>query len=124
MVSWHPNIVDIFSEHVSGPIVSAVSRRKVKFVNWMTMECCFVSINNSVVALEPHRAIIVRGREAKALSMKFLFTLHGSVEPDDGPHCDYHTVSILSVSNVKCCSATLTFARKKRKVHSVGGDEE
>ena len=56
--------------------------------------------------------------------VEFLFSLHGSVELDDALYGTRHTVSILSVGNVKRRSATLDFAREKWLLDAIGCDKQ
>jgi len=50
--------------------------------------------------------------------------LHSFVKLDNTLHSNCHAVSVLSVSDIKCCSTTLHFACEKQKVHSIGCDEK
>lgn len=68
--------------------------------------------------------MIVQDQKSEDFYIEFPLTLHGSVDLYNCLYGDCHTVSILSISNVKCCSATLDFACKKWKIHPVGCDKE
>jgi len=44
--------------------------------------------------------------------------VHQSEKLDDASNCQSHAVSILPISNVQCCGATLHFAREEWEVHT------
>jgi len=56
--------------------------------------------------------------------MQLLFPFDKSEELDDAPHRKSHTVSVLSVGDIKRCSTALYFASKEREVHPVRCDEK
>jgi len=66
----------------------------------------------------------MRDRKSEDFSINLLLTFHELEVLDDGPHCERYTVRILSVGDVESRSATLYFAREKRKVHIVRGHKE
>ncbi len=86
----------------------------------MSIECGFVFLDDGVMAVNPHRAMIMQDRKGKDLSVKLLLVLHSFVELDDTSHGQSHTVSVLSICDVKCCGTALHFACKEGKIHSVG----
>jgi hypothetical protein len=49
-------------------------------------------------------------QESKDLLVKLLFALYKSKEVDNAPYRYSHTISILSVSDIKGCSAAFDFA--------------
>ena len=82
------------------------------------VECSLVSLNNRVMTVYSHRAMIMRDRKGKNLPVKFLLTLHISEKFDDSSYGNGHAVSILPVRNVKCCGAAFHLACQEWKVHT------
>jgi hypothetical protein len=54
--------------------------------------------------------IIMQYRESKDLSVKLFFALYKSKEVDNAPYRYSYAISILSVSDIKGCSAAFNFA--------------
>ena len=108
----HPNIVDIFGELVGRQLVFTIQCREVERMDWIVIECGFVSVDYRIVPVDPHCPMIVRDGKGQDLPMKLLFALYSFVELDDGPHGNSHTVSVLSIGDVKRCNSTLHFARE------------
>lgn len=55
-----PQIVHVPDEGICRPLVSPIQLREVKFADWMAIILDAVSINDGVVALDPHVDIAVR----------------------------------------------------------------
>ena len=90
----------------------------------MTIKGGFTIINYSIVTIYSHYAIVIRDEKGEDFLVKFLLSLHGSIELDDAPHSNRYTMSILLVSNIKRHSTTLNFIGEKWKVHLISYDEE
>ena len=61
-------IVDVLDEFVSGPLLLAIQCREVKRMDWMAIEGGLVSFDHGVMAVYPHRPVIVRDGKGPALS--------------------------------------------------------
>jgi hypothetical protein len=59
--------------------------------------------------------MVIRNEKSMIFSIKLLFMLHSFVKLDNTLHSNC-PVSVLSVSDIKCCSTTLHFACEKQKV--------
>ena len=93
-------------------------------MNGVTIEGDLIFLDDSVMAIDSHRPMIVRDRKGKNFPMKLFFALHSSVKFDDTSYRASHTVSILSIRYIESCGAALDLACEKRKVHPVGCDEK
>ena len=90
----------------------------------MMIEGCFISLDDSVVIVNSHRAIIVQDRKGKNLLMKLFFALHSFVELNKSSYDNDYAVRVLTIDNVESHDVTLHLASKKRKVHSIDCDEK
>lgn len=122
-VRWHPVVVDVLGELVSRPLLFAIHFSKIELANSVSVVRCLGSIDDSVVAVYPHCAIIVRDGEGEELPVESLLAFHIPEELHDSAHSNSHVVGVLAVRDVECCSASLDFARQEREVHVVGGHE-
>ena len=77
-----------------------------------------------MVAVESHRAMIVRDRNNKNFPVKLFFALHSSVDIDDTSYGASHNASILSICYNESHGAAVYLACEKRKVHLVDCDEK
>lgn len=123
-MNQHSFVVDVLHELIHHSFVSFIQSDEVEFVNEMMIEDCLISLNNSVVIINSHRAMIVRDRKGENLLMKLFFTLHSFVELNKSSYDDDHAVRVLMIDNVESRDVTLHLASKKRKVHSINCDEK
>src|SRR5690349_19266286 len=115
-------MVDIFGEFIGRPLILTIQCLEVERMDGVAVECGFVFLDHGVMTVNPHRPVIVRDRKGEDLPMKLLFALYSFVELDDTSHGNSHTVSVLSIGDVKRCSTALHFAREEREVHPVRYD--
>lgn len=92
---------------VGRPLVFTVLAGKIIFLDRVTVEGGVVSIDHSVVTVDSNRTVIVRDRKGPDLPVQLSLPPHSFVELDNGPYGKRHAVSVLSVGDVKCGSATL-----------------
>ena len=90
----------------------------------MTIESSLIFLDNSVMAIDSHRPVIVRDRKGKNFPVKLFFTLYISIKFDSTSYRASYTVSILSIRYIESRSAALDLVYKKRKVYPVGCDEK
>lgn len=76
------------------------------------------------MAVDPHRAIIVRDRKGKNFPVKLLFALYSFIELDNTSYSVSYTISILSIRYIESRGAELDLIYKKRKVYPIGYDEK
>jgi hypothetical protein len=56
----HLYIVNIFGKFIKNPFVFAVQFREIEFTDRMAVENGFVFIDHRIMAVDPHRTVIVR----------------------------------------------------------------
>ena len=87
---------------------------------WVLDDLIF--LDDSVMAIDSHRPVIVRDRKGKNFSMKLFFALHSFVKFDGASYRASHTVSVLSIRYIESRGAALDLACEKRKVHPIAYD--
>lgn len=117
-------IIDILNKFIGRPLFLAIQGCKAEFMNRITIKGSLVTLDNSVIAVDPYRPIIVRDGKGKDLPVKLLLALYRSIELDDTLHGNGYTVRVLSVSNVKSRGTALDLAGKEGKVYPVSRDEK
>lgn len=90
----------------------------------MTIEGDLIFLDDSVMAIDSHRPVIVRDRKRKNFPVKLFFALHSSVKFDDTSYRASYTVSILSIRYIESRGVALDLACEKRKVYLIGYDEK
>src|SRR5271163_2996155 len=123
-MSRHPYIIDTLCELACRPLLFAIQFCEVERTDRVTVEGSLISIDQSVMAVDSHRPVIVRDRKGENFPVHFLFALREFEELDNSSHCKGHAMSILPICDIECCSATLHFARQEREVHEIRGHEE
>lgn len=112
----HEHIVDVLGELVSRPFLPPVLFSDIEFTNVVAVKGNSASLNQRVVAVHSHRAVIMRDRKGVDFLVKLLFAPHSSVQFDDPSHGESHTVSILSICNIESNGAALHLAHEEWKV--------
>ena len=68
--------------------------------------------------------MIVRDRKGEDFTVELFVTFHSFVEFDNTSYGNSHTVSVLSVCDIKGCGTALHLACQEREVHPVSCDEK
>lgn len=68
------------------------------------------SVYDCVVAIDSHRAMIMRNGEREDLSVHLLLPLDHTEKLDDAPYREGHAVRILTVGNIKRRGSALNLA--------------
>ena len=76
------------------------------------------------MAIDPHRAIIVRDRKGKNFPVKLLFALYSFIELDNTSYSASYIINILLIRYIESRGAALDLVYKKWKVYPVGCDEK
>lgn len=90
----------------------------------MVVVSCFFGIDNVVMSVNLEWLVIMQDRKKEDFHVEFFLTFHDSIDFDNYPYNNYHTVRILLISTVKYCKTTLDFAYEKLKINLVGWDKE
>jgi len=115
---------DIYSNTISRPFLFIVLFSVIEFTNRVAVEGSLISLNKSVIVIDPYYTIIVRDRKGEDFSVKLLFALYSSVELDNTSYGASYTISILSICNFKSRGVVLHLVYKERKVYLVSYDEK
>jgi len=100
-VKRHPYVVDVLREFVGRPFVFAIEVCDVETTDQIAVEGSLVFLNNSIMAVYSHPAMIMRDRKSKDFLVKLFLTLYISEKFDNSSYGNSHTMSVLPVRNVK-----------------------
>ena len=115
MLKRHPFIVDILGEFVGCPFFFTIG--EIKITNRVTIEGSLVLFNHGVMAIDPHRGMIVRDGKGEDLSVQLFLTLRSLIELDKSSYGNGHTVRVLAIGNIESGSAALHLAGEKGEIH-------
>ena len=113
----HPIIVDVLDEFVGGPLFFAIQGREAELVDWMAIEGGLVIFDDSVMAVDSHRSVIVRDGKGEDLPVQLFLALHRPKELDKSSDGDSHAVRVLAIGNVESGGAALHLAGEEGEVH-------
>ena len=110
-------IVDVLDEFVGGLLLFAVLFCEAEFADWMAIERSLVSLDHGVMAVNPHRPVIVRDGKGEDLPVQLFLTLHRPKKFDKSSYGDGHTMRVLAIGNVESRGAALYLAGEEGEVH-------
>ena len=73
------------------------------------------------MTIDPYSPMVMRDREGKNLSVKFVLTRHRSVYLDHGVRCNAGTMGVLPIGDVESLVAAFHLRGEEWKIHLVGG---
>jgi len=123
VLNRHPSIVHVLGEFVGGPLLLAVLFCEAELADWMAIECSLVSFDHGVMAVDPHRPVVVRDGKGEDLPVQLFLALHRPKKFDKSSYGDGHAVRVLAVGDVQRCRAAFYLAGEEGKVHPRCGHE-
>ena len=123
MKFWYIMIINVFNKFVDSSFIFALLLCETKFTDWMMIEGSLVSFNYRVMAIDPHRPVIMQDEKGEDLLVQLFLMLHWFKEFNKSSDSNSHTVCVLVIDNVKSSSTALHLADEERKVHSHCGHE-
>ena len=115
-------IIDILSEFIGGLLFFTIG--EIELTNRVTIEGSLIPLDHRVIAVDPHRPVIVRNRKGEDLPVQLFLALYRPKKFDKSSYGDGYTVRVLAISNIESGSAVLYFAGEEGKVYPVSRDEQ
>lgn len=102
-----PYVVDVLRKTIRRPLLLAIQRCEIEFVDWVAIVFGVLSIYDWVAIINSYRAVVMRDGKGQKLAVDFALTLHQAEELNDGPRGERHAVGVLTVRDVECCGAAV-----------------
>lgn len=116
--------MNIFYKRKSRLFLFIILFGKTKFTDKIIIESNFISLDNNVITINPHRLIIIQDRKGKDLPVKFFLPFYNFIELDDTSYSNNYTINVLSISNIKYRGIILYFVYKEGEIYPVNYNEK